>query len=387
MKGFSISQEQIVSVVAGLAADELSLRFRRHVDFLTVAAWDRETPVGAGGIGLVSAAERAACARRIESFFGLEPGAAPVADAMTIEDWARAAHDQAQAGLVAFSFTAAGRDSAVESSVHAAADIFCDAAATANLLYGRRRVVSLVSPHGLMGFVSTILLANLQGVPLLNARPLAPEALIEALSFGDVVVATPTLWRYLVREGVVAPSNAIAVSFGEPLTIELAADLRKAGFGALRELYGSTEIGVVAWRDQPSEPFNLFDHWSRQDGCLRRRAAASGQWVDAPAMDAIEWTGERSFLLGGRLDGAVQIGAVNVFPDRVAAAIAGHRMVAACRVDVMRRGGETRLVAQITLKPGFSPHESVAREIDIWSRSRLRPQERPRIYNYCGETR
>lgn len=385
MKGFALSTEQIALVAAGLVADELSSRFKRHVDFLTVAGWSGATPIGSGGMGLLTGAERAAAARRIESFFGCPAGALETGRPALLSDWAGRTQEAVERRLVAFSFTAAGRDSATESSTHAAADVYADAAATANLLYGRRRLVSLVSPHGLMGFVATTLAANLQNIPYVDARLLPPETLARKLAFGDVVVATPTLWRYMMREGVAAPDNAVAVSFGEAMGAELAADLRKSGFGALRELYGSTETGVVAWRDSPGEPFNLFDRWLRVDGALARRLA-SGETRVVDAMDVVEWTGERTFRLGARRDGAVQIGAVNVFPDRIAATIGAHRLVKACRVEIMRqRDGATRLVAKVQLKSGMAPSDVLARDIDAWCREQLRPQERPRIYNYVEE--
>ena len=379
MKAFCISEEQIALVIGGLVADELSWRFKRHVDFLTVASWTGETPIGPGGLGLGDGDERRACEGRIRRFFNLVD--VSTAPAEIIGDWAHIVARAVLGRMTAFAFTAAGRDSATESSVHPADDIYADAPATANLLYGRRRLVSFVSPHSLMGFVTTTLTANLQGVPHLDARLIAPDALAGRLAFGDVVVATPTLWRYLMREGVAAPDNAMAVSFGEPLAPELASDLRKAGFGALRELYGSTETGVLAWRDSPGEPFVLFDHWTRSKTGLARRRA-SGELRDVAAMDAIEWTSERLFRLGGRRDGAVQVGAVNVIPERIAAVIAGHRAIDACRIEVMReKGGVNRLVARIVLKRGVVPGEALARDLDQWCRAQLRPQERPRIYN------
>ncbi|HPE32290.1 MAG TPA: hypothetical protein PLV61_13955, partial [Parvularculaceae bacterium] len=92
---------------------------------------------------------------------------------------------------------------------------------------------------------------------------------------------------------------------------------------------------------------------------------------------------ERSFKLAGRRDGAVQIGAVNVFPSRIAATIRGHRAVEDCKIRVARHaGGVARLVARIKLNPEIAPSELTARDIDSWCRTHLRPQERPRIYNF-----
>ncbi|HXI87180.1 MAG TPA: hypothetical protein VNH64_06955, partial [Parvularculaceae bacterium] len=138
----------------------------------------------------------------------------------------------------------------------------------------------------------------------------------------------------------------------------------------------------VAWRDSSTEPFILFDHWKREGDSLVRRTPAGAARLFLP-MDTLEWTGAAAFRLGGRRDGAVQIGAVNVFPDRIAAVIRQHRAVDDCRIRIMRRdGGVNRLVARILLNPEIAPTEQTARDIDAWCRRELRPEERPRIYNF-----
>ncbi|MBI1364375.1 MAG: hypothetical protein GC153_00265 [Alphaproteobacteria bacterium] len=381
MKAFEISEDQIARVIAGLIADELSWRFKRHTDFLTLASWTADAPIESGGIGL-GAEERAACARRCARFFGIDAASLGAAPASRIADWAALISREIRRSLRSFSFTAAGRDSATESVSHAAADIFGDAAAAANILYGRRRLISLVAPHGLVAFEVTVLTPNLQHIPVIDARGMAPDALAKTLAFGDVVVATPTLWRYMIREGVTAPNNAMGVLFGEAMTPDLAAELRKAGFGTLRELYGSTETGLVGWRDSSTEPFMLFDHWRREGESLARRTPGGDTRLFTP-MDALQWTSDTAFRLGARRDGAVQVGAVNVFPGRIAAVIKQHRAVDDCRVRVMRRdGGLNRLVARIVLNPEVAPTEQTARDIDAWCRRELRPEERPRIYNF-----
>jgi acyl-coenzyme A synthetase/AMP-(fatty) acid ligase len=102
-------------------------------------------------------------------------------------------------------------------------------------------------------------------------------------------------------------------------------------------------------------------------------------------MDLFAWDGDRRFRLGGRRDGAVQIGAVNVFPERIAQKIAEHPDISSCAVSVSRHAaGADRLVATIVLNSGGPPPETVARSIDVWCRARLRPHERPRVYNFSA---
>lgn len=385
MKGFEITPEQCAAIVGALVADELGWRFGRHMDYLTVGSLAPATQFAAGGLRL-DAEERAACARRATSFFGQPTEIlAPGGDASALTDvaaWAEALHAATRRRLVEFAFTPAGRDSAREACRHAADAIFGEAAQASKLLYGRRRLISLVAPHSLMGFVLTILAPNLQRIPMLDARGVAPDDLNAELAFGDAVVATPSLWRYLLRQGVAAPDNAMGLFFGEAMEPELTIELRKAGFVAQRELYGSTETGLIGWRDTVGAPFMLFDHLARDGDALSRRLPAGAAEAVAP-MDVLEWEGERQFRLAGRRDGAVQVGAVNVFPLRIADAIGGHRHVAGCRIRVGRHeGGFNRLIAHIVLADARTPSETVARSIDSWCRAHLGPHERPRIYHF-----
>lgn len=381
MKAFSLTREQIAAVAAALIVDELGARFGRHVDTLTGASWSAETPVFEGGVEL-SPEEATACLARLYRFFGHADWTPAAKEGALLGDWADAVGALLARRLAEFSFAAAGDDAREVS--HAADVIFADAASVANLLYGRRRILSLVAPHSLIGFILSALTPNLLEAPAVDVRKMSPEELKAALAFGDALVATPSLWRYIISQGVFAPDNAMAVFFGEPMTAELSADIRKAGFGAQREIYGSTEHGLIGWRDAPSDPFALFDQWRRNGDELRRTTPSGAAIVMAP-MDLLIWEGERRFRLGGRRDGAVQIGAVNVFPARIAQKIAEHPDIESCEVSVSRHaGGADRLVATIRLATGRAPSEKAARSIDGWCRQKLRPHERPRIYNFAG---
>jgi acyl-coenzyme A synthetase/AMP-(fatty) acid ligase len=174
----------------------------------------------------------------------------------------------------------------------------------------------------------------------------------------------------------------MAVYFGEPMTPDLSAEMRKAGFGAQREIYGSTETGLIGWRDSPGEPFVLFEHWKRADDNLERKSPSGEAAVLAP-MDNLIWQSDRRFKLAGRRDGAVQIGAVNVFPQRIAKKIEEHPAVKSCSIAVSKHAaGANRLIANIELAAAQAPSESMARSIDAWCRTNLRQQERPRVYNF-----
>ncbi len=381
MKSFVITEDQIVRVLGGVFADELSRRSNRHFDFLTIASWNGETKLGDGGLDL-NKEEQEICLHRAAVLFGLDQPIFGNELPLDIRETAKTVGAAINKDLDSFVFKSAARDDENAACRHRADEIFQDAAAAANILYGRRRLLSFVAPHSLLGFELTILTPNLQGIESIDVRGATPDQLSAMLAYGDVLVATPTLWRYIMREKLTSPDNTMAVSFGEAMAPDLAVEMRKAGFGVMRELYGSTESGLMGWRDAPTEPFLLFDHWRREDSQLIRQTP-DGEERAAPTMDFLEWTGERAFQLAGRRDGAVQIGAVNVQPSDVMRQLRQHPAVEECAVNVSRSGdGVTRLVAHIALKRDRMPDEKTARDIDAWCRTRLRQQERPRIYQF-----
>lgn len=380
MKAFALSPDEIASVAAALVVDELGASFGRHIDTLTGSTWSAATRLYDGGAELTEE-EAEKCAARLYRFFGQSDQTPKKPDGALLGDWVDEIAPRIAQRLTQFSFAVADDDAG--EIAHAADRIYADAAAAANLLYGRRRILSLVAPHGLIGFILSILTPNLLEAPAIDVRKTPPEELKSFLAFGDALVATPSLWRYIITQGVFAPDNVMAVSFGEAMTPDLSADIRKAGFGAQREIYGSTEHGLIGWRDTPGDPFALFDQWKR-DGDDLRRLTPQGAFLAVTPMDLFVWDGERRFRLGGRRDGAIQIGAVNVFPSRIAQKIAGHPDIADCAVLVSRMdGGADRLIATIRLKNEGAPPESVARSIDAWCRQKLRPHERPRVYNFA----
>jgi len=384
MNTFSFTDEQIARIVFALIAEEMSWRFSRHIDFQEIAENGYDTPLGEGGLAL-DKNQIQTCILRASIFFGQSADEVATKDvsSWTVRSISTKLASKIRLSLREFSFLPAGSDSLDDACMHKAAEIYADACSLAQLLYGRRRIVSFVAPHSLMGFISTILVANLQHIESVDIRALTPDAITASLVYGDAVVATPTQWRYLVGEGVTAPDNAMAVTFGELMSAETAMEMRKAGFGAHRELYGSTENGLVGWRDSSRENFMLFEAWRNDDEQLLRRNRA-GEWLPYTPMDLLKFDSGTTFQLAGRRDGAVQVGAINVFPDQIAEVVSRHPLVGGCTIEIAdaTESGK-RIVARITLADKNRPTESIARDIDAWCRSNLRPFERPRIYNFA----
>jgi acyl-coenzyme A synthetase/AMP-(fatty) acid ligase len=76
-----------------------------------------------------------------------------------------------------------------------------------------------------------------------------------------------------------------------------------------------------------------------------------------------------------RIDGAVQVGGVNVYPARIAAALAAHPMVAEARVRLADAG---RLKALVVPRLADADPETVRAALRVWIDANLPVAERPR---------
>ena len=377
------TRDQLVAIASGLTADELARQFHQFTDSLTLAEWSAETKLGEGGLELTPAQQQA-CRARFFHFFGHDDVVGKESQSACFGDWADqiAPHLTSPLKIVYFPPSA---DSETPAISHPAEALIQDAEAMANLVRGCRRVIAMVAPHSLFGFATTVLAPSLLKLETVDARPLSVEQLEETIAPGDLIVATPTLWRFLLQSVPNFPTNMFGLSFGEPLSGALYTSLRERGLSALREIYGSTENGIIGWRESPSEKFVPFGHWQR-DGEDLIRLGEAGEKISVKPMDRLVWSGERAFSLEGRRDGAIQIGAVNVYPDMIAKKIADHPDIKECQVSVSRHGvAMDRLVAKILLRKGLLPDQTMAWKVDAWCRKKLRPPERPRIYTFVTE--
>ncbi len=385
MNPYKLSRSAILRIIEGLISEVDKVHGLQLKGFQSDVTWDEAMSLGENGLGIAEA-QMPLCHQVLAEFFNLE-----VVDFTTLTStvplgkWVGFIAARLHDSMSQFHFRPAGYNTGGELCTHRVDNLFQEAASVASLLQGRRRLVSLVSPHSVMGLVVGILVPGLLQIDVIDARKKSPEQLMAVLSFGDVIVATPTLWSYLMREGVKVPDNSMGVSFGEVMTMDLAAKMRRNGVGVLREFYGSTQSGLVAWRDSPNDDFVLFDNWSKAeqetDGLIRLYSDFQKNLIKP--MDYFNWKNSRTFSLNGRRDGAVQIGAINVFPNQIAETLMDYKAIDQCTVRVAStRGGTNRLVADIYLSDRQQADEITAREIDNWCRMHLAVHERPHILNF-----
>jgi 4-coumarate--CoA ligase len=247
------------------------------------------------------------------------------------------------------------------------------------ILAGARRVIGTVPAHHIYGFLFTVLVPATLDLEFIDARAHAPAQLAQVLAPGDVVVGYPDFWRSFMRTVPRVPSAVTGVTSTGPCPAELARAVRAAGMARFIDMFGSSETAGIGWRDDADAPYELLPYWRRgaAEGELVRRESDGEQRAYA-APDRLIWSDERHFAPDGRIEGAVQVGGVNVYPERVAALLRSHPAVAGATVRLMRPEEGERLKAFIVPRSADADSDALVGMLWPWLEARLPPAERPK---------
>ncbi len=288
-------------------------------------------------------------------------------------------------------FRTSGSSGAPKDCPHALAGLEQEASLLAGLFAGTRRIVSLVASHHIYGFLFTVLLPRALGLApssVCDLRGASPGAVARRLQPGDLVVGFPDFWRTFAPVAGSLPEGITGVSSTAPCPDEVARAVQAAGIGRLVQVYGSSETAGVGWREGPDEDYRLFPYWQRgetnPDGAqaLVRRTADGGS-LHVSLQDKLDWQGPDRFRPAGRLDQAVQVGGINVFPGYVADVLRMHPQVAEASVRLMRPDEGRRLKAFVVPREGASSDADRLRtELTAWIAERLPAPERPSAYSF-----
>jgi long-chain acyl-CoA synthetase len=250
-----------------------------------------------------------------------------------LDEWVAAARAGLAAGGQAITFRTSGSAGTPKRCTHTLATLWQETRVLADLLPGRRRILSAVPAHHIYGFLFTVLLPRTQGMEeVIDLRAASPAAWLDILRPGDLVVAHPGWWEALARLRPAFGADITGVSSTAPCPDALADELAAAGLRLL-QVYGSSETAGVGWRERGGAPYTLFPYWQEADdaSALLRRLP-DGSSARYPLQDKLEWTapadgGARRFRPAGRVDAAVQVGGTNVFPAYVAEVLRMHPAV------------------------------------------------------------
>ena len=98
-------------------------------------------------------------------------------------------------------------------------------------------------------------------------------------------------------------------------------------------------------------------------------------------MDNVTWTGQRLLRPGARIDKAVQVGGINVFPQYVASVIERHEGVKQCLVRLMRQEEGYRLKAFVVPEPNCDV-PALHKALIQHARQELSDVQRPGAYTF-----
>ncbi len=174
------------------------------------------------------------------------------------------------------------------------------------MLRPEARILALVPPQHIYGFLFTALLPTLGGHDVIDLYRAGPGAALRLARKGDLIVGTPLNWRHLNQLDTRFASGVHGVVSTGPTDLGTWQVLRKNGLESLTEIYGSTETAGIATRTAYDAPFTLMPHLRRQG------EGVAGSAGPLAMQDRLIWMDQQSFLLDGRLDDVVQVGGVNV---------------------------------------------------------------------------
>ncbi|MDX1558939.1 MAG: hypothetical protein R3193_08540, partial [Marinobacter sp.] len=238
------------------------------------------------------------------------------------------------------------------------------------LVRDTRRIIALVPLHHIYGFIWGALLADELSVPLIHGGAAVEEA-HRNLQPGDLLLAVPEWWQYLGGGRPALSPGVIGVTSTAPCPSEVVRAARAKGLEMMIEVYGSSDTGGIAWRTETGRGFRLFRHWRKQDDdYLVSEAGTVGLLPDH-----VDWHSDRTLIPLRRRDEAIQVGGVNVWPERVRAFIERHPGVVCCAVRPMVTDHGTRLKAFIVGRE--AGEEGLKDELRDWLRANLSAAERP----------
>ncbi|WP_281914369.1 AMP-binding enzyme [Massilia varians] len=305
--------------------------------------------------------------------------------------WLEAAASGLEQGGGTIRFRTSGSSGAPKDCSHLLADLWQETGALAALFADTRRIVSLVPSHHIYGFLFTVLLPRARGLDpaaLLDLRGASPGAVARQLAPGDLVVGFPDFWRAFAPVAGTLPPRVFGVSSSAPCPDEVARVVTDAGLARLVQVYGSSETAGVGWRDSPDEDYRLFPYWKAgSDAGLIARRCADGGVRNFALQDRLAWSAPGRFRPLGRIDHAVQVGGVNVFPGYVAEVLRMHPLVEDAVVRAMRPDEGQRLKAYVVPRAGVPPEgnpeaAALRAELVAWMAERLSTPERPAAYSF-----
>jgi acyl-coenzyme A synthetase/AMP-(fatty) acid ligase len=226
---------------------------------------------------------------------------------------------------------------------------------------GEATMVATVPHHHIYGLLFRLVWPLCAGRRFDAGLCADPELLMQTLarSGAAALVSSPahlTRLPDLIALEALKPATRRVFSSGGPLPADTAAQFARCLGAGPTEIYGSTESGGIAWREQDGseasaiwQPFAGMVLRTQADGALSLRSPYLPDDCWLTMGDAAELLPDGRFRLRGRLDRIVKVEGKRVSLPEIEQALRGHPWVADAAVVALAMGRET-LGAAVVLR-------------------------------------
>lgn len=302
----------------------------------------------------------------------------------TFGDWLDSIERAWAAGVSRVTFMTSGSTGRPNSCTHQFSHLQTEITYLGKVFADRTRIVPFTPAHHIYGFLFTAMLPDQLGCDAVAIADMSGSGPAQELRNGDLVVSFPDRWHWLNRTVGQWPQGIAGVVSTGPCPADLVATLMERGLESMTEVYGSSETAGVGTRRWPETRYRFMPFWTIEtidsEGTLLRHDSG----LQVRVKDRLNLDKDGTFTLAGRVDAAVQVGGINVFPARVTALLRAQPGVreAAVRLGNVEEGG--RLKAFVVPQPEVSPSE-LRSQLEEWIHNSLSTGEQPRSLTF-GET-
>ncbi|MDR2735170.1 MAG: beta-ketoacyl synthase chain length factor [Spirochaetota bacterium] len=286
-------------------------------------------------------------------------------------------------GLINF-FTS-GSTGEVKSCIHTLAMLREEGNGLAFLFPDIKRVISLVPASHSYGMIFGLIVPKILGLPVVIKPPIPVIQWEDVLQEGDLLVAFPMFLKQLTELNFQFPRGVAVLTSTAPCPDDLIDKLYAGGMRRLVEIYGASEGGAFGWREKSGHPFTLLPFWNAEiTGGMLEAITRRQTPMRVRIPDRVEIDSEGKFKPIGRIDQAVQVAGINVFPQKVETILKTHPAVRDAAVRRMRPDEGERLKAFIVLQEGYIEHE-ILPGLRAFMKEKLTVHETPRRITFGSE--
>lgn len=240
------------------------------------------------------------------------------------------------------------------------------------------RIISLVPAHHIYGFIFSVMLPQALNIPVIRGFSAYAALLNGTLAAGDLLITIPALLQQFESRLLMAPEGVSLVCSTGPSPSQIMQRLQQSGI-VTTEVYGSSETAGIGVRADPGSHYKLLPRWQRRsDQLLFDRLAKA----DVSLPDNLQWHDSEHFEPGGRVDLAVSVKGINVFPAEIARKLAQHPQVLDARVRLMSEQASRGLKALLIVAAPLSKENEnkLIQDIKSWAIKQLSAPELPINY-------